>query len=135
MKIVNLKTINAHIDNRGKIQMILESCEIGSISRIECIQNSTRANHWHKNDTHWILVNSGQVEYFERELNSGRKPDKYVLNEGDMIFTEAGWEHTMFFPIDTVFDCYSKLKRTSDNYENETVRFDYSLKDVYEQIS
>jgi dTDP-4-dehydrorhamnose 3,5-epimerase-like enzyme len=135
MKIKNLKEMNSHIDGRGTIQMILESCEIGSISRIDSVAGATRANHWHKHDTHWILVNSGQIEYYERELNADRKPDKYVLNEGDMIFTESGWEHSMYFSKDTSFECYSKLKRTSENYESETVRFEKSLKDVYEQIS
>lgn len=135
MKIVSLGKLNAHKDERGKIQMILESCEIGSISRIDSLKGTTRANHWHKHDTHWILVNTGQIEYYEREVGSTRIPDKYLLNEEDMIFTEAGWEHTMYFPTDTVFDCYSKLKRTSENYENETVRFAYSLKDLYDENS
>ena len=133
MKIKNLNDLNSYSDERGKIQMILESIDIGSVSRIESITDSTRANHWHKNDTHWILVNSGQIEYYEREVGSDRCPDKYVLNVGDMIFTEAGWEHTMYFTCDTVFECYSKLKRTSENYENETVRFAYSLRDIYDQ--
>lgn len=130
--IQNLANLPKHTDNRGVIQMVLESCEIGSISRIVSVKGSYRANHWHKNDSHFIEVLAGQVELYEQPIGSSDRPILKIVNVGDIAFTDKRIMHTMYFPINTVFNCYSKLPRNSENYESETVRFTLDLKTVYE---
>jgi len=120
-------------DKRGRILMLLESCQIGSISKIESIANATRANHYHLHDGHFIEVLSGTVELYERPLGSQEKPILKLVKTREIAFTDKLVEHTMFFPEPTIFNCYSLLRRDSANYESETVRFDYSLKDIYDQ--
>ncbi len=130
-EIVNLYSLPNYIDERGRIQMILESCSIGSISRIISEPNTTRANHKHFLDNHWIEVIEGQIELYERTYDCD-KPTKRVLNVNDMAFTPYEVSHTMFFPVFTIFNCYSKLSRKQRDYEADTIKFDYSLKDVYD---
>lgn len=126
---MNLKDNPNHVDSRGKIQMILESCQIGSISRIESEAGTTRANHTHPKDSHWILINEGQIEIYEEDCR--KNIIKTVLNKGDIHYTPPKTPHTMYFPCFTSFFCYSLLPRSQDNYEQETIRFDYSLRDLY----
>lgn len=127
----NLIDLPKHKDSRGSIQMILPDCNIQSISRIETLGGHTRAQHWHRNDGHYIETLVGEVWLFERPVGSEDCPKLIKVKEGDIAFTGPNIEHEMFFPTFTVFNCYSLLPRTKENYENETVRFDYSLREIY----
>lgn len=129
----NIKNNNNYKDSRGEIQMILENCQVGSISRITTEAGNERANHWHKRDGHFIIINEGQIEIYERPINANTKPLKFVLNKGDIHFTGPQVDHTMYMPCYTIFDCYSLLPRNSASYENETVRFSLSLKKIYDE--
>ena len=137
MKVLNIKDIPSHIDERGEIQMIIENCDIGSISKIHSNPNSIRANHYHPIDEHTILVIEGQVEYYERERIYKENKLKYgnlnriVLNKNDIYHTVRNFEHTMYFPCDTTFLCFSKLPRNQENYEKETIRVPYDLRNLY----
>lgn len=128
---MNLKTNKNHIDERGAISMVLESCDVKSISRITCNSNTTRASHWHRSDGHWILINFGVLEYYERPCGT-EEVKKVVLRQGDIFFTGPNMEHEMYTPIYCEFDCFSLLPRNSENYENETVRFQHSLKKIWD---
>lgn len=118
-------------DQRGSIDMILESQTINSISIISSRSNTTRAKHWHKADSHYCLVTKGEIHYFEQPINNLDKITMEVIKEGELFYTPPNVVHEMYFPIDTTFHCYSTLSRTSSNYENDTTRVDYSLKDLY----
>lgn len=131
---MNIKNNNNYKDSRGSIEMILESCKVGSISRITTEPNNGRASHWHKADGHTIVINEGQIEIYERPVDSQEQPTKTILNKGDIHFTGPQVEHYMWMPCYTVFDCYSLLPRNSENYENETVRFEHNLKAIYENL-
>ena len=117
--------------------MVLESCQVGSISTITTEPGKWRARHWHKNDGHWIEILEGQVVIYEaRHYDSSPKDvTRKVLNKGDIHWTGPEIEHEMTFPCFTVFKCYSTLPRNQDNYEADTVRFDYSLEEIYENQS
>ena len=132
---MNIKDNHNHKDERGVIEMILESCNIGSISRISTEANHGRASHYHKTDGHWIIINEGQIEIFERPADSDLVPNKYILNKGDIHFTGPLIEHYMWMPCYTVFDCYSLKPRSTENYESETVRFEHNLREIYNELS
>lgn len=132
---MNIQTSPSHKDTRGSIQMILESCNVRSISRITTEPNNGRASHWHKKDGHIIIINEGCIEIFERNVGDTGIPTKTVLHKGDIHFTGPMVEHYMWAPVYTVFDCYSLLPRDTENYESDTVRFNYNLKEIYDNRS
>lgn len=106
--------------------------QVGSISRISTNPNNGRASHYHLHDGHTILILEGQIEIYERPVGSSEVPNKVILNKGDLHFTGPMVEHYMWMPCYTVFDCYSLLPRDQKMYENETVRFEYDLKEMHE---
>lgn len=127
----NKNMSNYYKDNRGTIEMILESTSVGSVSLIKSNSGATRANHYHPVDTHYIYITTGDMEIYERPVGSNVKPIKQTLREGDLWFTNNGLEHTMYFLTDCDFWCFSKLPRNQKNYESETVRFNHDLRDTF----
>jgi dTDP-4-dehydrorhamnose 3,5-epimerase-like enzyme len=125
-----LKLGPAYTDERGIIQMILEDEPITSVSIISSKAGSTRASHWHKTDSHYCWVASGKIEYFERAVGSKSTPKFTVVNAGQLFYTPPLVEHEMYFPEDTVFHCYSTLSRKNKDYEKDTTRLGFSLKDL-----
>lgn len=129
---MNIKQNKNYIDERGSIEMILESARIGSISRITTEANHGRASHYHTGiEGHTIIINEGQILIYERPANTVEKPVLYTLNKGDIHWTGPQIEHYMWMPCFTVFDCFSVLPRDSDSYEKSTVRFDHNLREIY----
>ncbi len=111
--------------------MIFESFDIKSISRIDSLPKTFRARHSHP-DIHWIEVLQGQIEYYHCKDVNNPKPEKFIVNIGDIIFSPPNYFHEMNFDFFTSFNCYSELPRDQQNYEKNTVRrLDISLKDIY----
>lgn len=119
-----------YTDERGLIQMILEDKPITSVSMIYSKAGSTRASHWHKQDSHYCWVESGQIEYYERKVGSDSTPKFTIIKTGQLFYTPPLVEHEMYFPEDTVFHCYSTLSRKNKDYEQDTTRLGFSLKDI-----
>lgn len=120
-----------YADARGTIEMIEEEYESRAWAKITSVANCSRALHWHKKDWHLTRVESGQVEYFERPVGSQEVPKKYIINAGEVFYTAPMVEHEMYFPTPTVISCTFGLSRKSNDYENDTTRFNYSLRDIY----
>lgn len=119
-------------DKRGIIQMIVEDAAFRSASIISSKDGSTRATHWHKEDSHYCLVLAGEIHYYERPVGSQEKPTLTVVKEGQVFYTPPMVEHEMFFPCDSAFICLSTLSRANANYEADTTRLDKKLKDIYD---
>lgn len=120
---MNIKDNNCYKDSRGKIQMVLETCQVGSISIIESEPGSRRASHYHQNgEGHWVLVTEGKITMYERPTGTKETPKKIVLNKNDIWFTGSFIDHLMVFDTFTVFHCYSVKSRDSVTYESDTVR-------------
>ena len=143
-------------DARGTITNIANA-PVGSVVLITSKAESTRAKHWHKGDAHVCFVMSGRIEYFERPLthallgspifafrSEGSGPTdlatdkphlilKSVFGPGEAFFTGSYVEHEMYFPEDTVFLTLGRLSRTPEEYEEDLVRVDYSLRDLYQE--
>jgi tellurite resistance-related uncharacterized protein len=131
--ILELKNSPCYIEDRGKIQMILENCDIKSISRIESLPNTFRARHSHE-DVHWIEILEGQLEYYHCEDINNPKPEKFIVNKGQIVWSPPNYFHEMIFNCFTVFNCYSNLPRDQKNYEGNLIRkLDLSLKDIYDK--
>ena len=128
----NIKDLPRHQDDRGIIQMLMESCEVGSVSGISTEANNGRASHYHKNDEHTIFVTTGQEDIYERPAGSDSRPVLTTLRAGDVHRTAKMVEHYMWMPEATTFFCFSKLPRDSDSYEEDTVRFSHDLKIIFQ---
>lgn len=129
---MNIKNNNCYKDKRGKIQMVLENCQVGSISIIDSEPGSYRAGHYHKNgEGHWILVTEGIIIMYERPNMSDEIPKRIELYKGDLWFTGEYIDHLMYFPTRTTFHCYSIKPRDSATYESDTVRIQYDLEKVW----
>ncbi len=111
-------------DERGMIQPLCD-LDMKSASLIVTKPNIWRANHYHKEDWHYLYVVEGSFEYYFRETNSGSKIKKIVVSKGELLFTGPMIDHAMFYTEDTTLVCVSKNPRDQKTYEADTVRIDF----------
>jgi quercetin dioxygenase-like cupin family protein len=110
------------IDNRGEmLHLINNNVTINSAILITCKKGSIRANHYHKKDNHYSYLIKGKMEYFCK-THKERKIRKYIVNEGDIIFTPANEIHAMKFLEESIFIALATENRERKKYENDTVR-------------
>lgn len=121
-----------YTDPRGSILEILSNvghdgpdCKpIESVLLIRSVKGSIRANHVHKEDTHWCLVLEGKMRYVEQTGfavdDAAPAFEEYILEEGDMVFTPAGNPHAMEFLEDTTFIAMATMRRDQESYEADT---------------
>lgn len=124
------KPLKSYSDERGIIEGIVEDVDFKSVLRITSLAGTIRANHFHKEDYHHCLLESGKMEYFERPVGSTDKPTKMLIKAGQVFYTRPMVEHAMKFTKDSVFWCYSKLSRKQKDYESDTVRLKFDLTKV-----
>jgi quercetin dioxygenase-like cupin family protein len=115
-------TLSTFRDDRGEIQIVVEGVSFTSVLRITSKKGAIRANHYHKEDYHYCVLESGRMEYYERPVGSTEKPRRLLIQPGQVFYTRAMVEHAMKFLDDSVFWCFSKLSRQQANYESDTVR-------------
>ncbi len=109
------------VDERGKIiplvDMTMSSCVL-IISK----KGTIRANHYHKTDWHFCYVLKGIIEYYHRPVGSKEKPEKVLINKGQLFFTPPMIEHAMVFKEDTEFLTLGRNSRKQQSYESDLVR-------------
>ena len=113
------------IDERGEITMILDNDKtpIKSVLLITCNKGAVRANHYHKEDSHYAYLLSGRMEYFEEPAHGqSKKRETAVLSAGDMVYTPALAAHAMRFLEDSVFIALATKSRKDGAYEDDTIR-------------
>jgi uncharacterized RmlC-like cupin family protein len=81
-----------------------------------------RANHYHQTDWHFCYVLSGEIEYYHRPHGSAKRPEKVVIEEGQMFFTPPLVDHAMVFPKDTIFLTWGRNSREQEVYEADVRR-------------
>jgi quercetin dioxygenase-like cupin family protein len=107
------------LDERGTISNIADGV-LGDVAVIISKRNSVRANHVHSEDWHLSYLVYGQMNYYWRDsdkLNQSR-----IINSGELVFTPRNIPHRMEFKEDSCFIAISKLSRTTENYELDTLR-------------
>lgn len=109
------------VEDRGKIQMLVDF-NIGSSLVITSIKDSTRGNHYHKEDDHYAYLAEGKIEYYYRPAGSSEPPEKLIIQPGQMFYTPSMVEHTMKFLEDSTFYVFAKRHRDQDDYESDIVR-------------
>ena len=116
------------VDDRGEIIKLLDDgkTSIKSILLINSKKGSIRANHYHKEDAHYVYMYSGKMEYVESPLVNDQpdlsREEKAELVKGDMIYSPPMIAHAMRFLEDTVWVVMALKSRSQENYEADTVR-------------
>ena len=83
-------------DNRGFIQPLCD-LNMKSASLIYTKPDQWRANHYHKEDWHFIYVIKGEFEYYFKKTNSEEKIQKKMKDVGltivplRLFLSEKGW--------------------------------------------
>lgn len=111
-----------YVDDRGSIQPLvnLPGC---SVLIITSKADSRRANHWHKESSHYCFVLKGGIEYYERPVGSTNAPTVQVFGPGQVFFTPSNVEHAMKFTANTEFLTISTDNaRSQEEYEADLVR-------------
>lgn len=116
-----------HRDPRGSIQNLLEldalDMPVRGVALITSRARTTRSNHYHRTDSHWLYVLSGSVHYWERALGEPQYPrDPIVYQAGDMFFTGPLIHHRTYFPVETVLLSLSLRPRDTMSHEQDVVR-------------
>jgi len=111
-------------DARGIIQPLCD-LNMKSASLIVSKANIWRANHYHKNDWHFIYVLKGSFEYYFKKTNSDEKIKKKIIKKGELLFTGPVVDHAMFYTEETEIIVLSKNPRDQKTYEEDTVRIDF----------
>ncbi len=112
------------VDERGGITKILDDgkTNIKSVLWITSKAGTIRSNHYHKKDTHYLYVVSGEMAYYEKPVGGKGKPKKVTVKAGDMVFSPSMAIHATKFLQDTVLLALSTKSRNQKAYEKDTVR-------------
>jgi len=113
-------------DKRGKFISLVNG-KFHNVSIITSNKNTIRSNHYHLKDSHYIYVILGEMIYYYKKLNKGKKIYKKKIKEGQFIFTPSLEIHTTVFSKKTQIIVISKYKRSKKFYEKDTVRYNLDV--------
>ncbi|MBI2126639.1 MAG: hypothetical protein HYU02_04920 [Thaumarchaeota archaeon] len=116
IKVVNVKP--SFKDDRGVIINILEE-PINSAVLITCEKGAIRANHYHKEDSHWSYMIIGKMEYYEKKQG---KLEKAIVKAGQMVYSAPGVPHAMKFLEPSIFLALTTRKRLGGKYDEDTIK-------------
>lgn len=117
---IQVVTVNPNfIDERGEITNILEE-PINSVVLITCKKGAIRANHYHKEDSHWSYILSGKMEYYEQRADG--KIEMAVVSSGQMVYSAPGVPHGMKFLEPSIFLALTTRKRLQGKYDEDTIK-------------
>ena len=117
IKVVTVKP--SFVDNRGVITNILEE-PINSVVHITGKKGAIRANHYHKEDSHWSYMVRGKMEYYERR--PGGQLEMAIIEAGQMVYSAPGVPHAMKFLEPSVFLALTTRRRSKGRYDEDTIR-------------
>jgi quercetin dioxygenase-like cupin family protein len=112
-------------DARGDIMPILDdgTTNIRSVLIINSKKGSIRANHYHKEDSHYCYMVSGKMEYFEKPIDApDSEIETAIVEAGDMVYSPPMVVHAMRFLEDTTWIVLATKSRKDGAYEDDTVR-------------
>jgi quercetin dioxygenase-like cupin family protein len=113
----------AFVNAAGSISNIAIG-EFSTVSIIRSKAGSYRSRHYHSQDSHTLYVLSGEMYYFERELDGEYNSQPIVVREGESIYTGPLLAHQTYFPVATVLLSMSRLPRDHDSHESDVNRLE-----------
>ncbi len=115
-------------DDRGHITRLMDQDKfpIRAILYITSKKGTTRGNHYHKKDAHFVYCLSGKFKYSEKNMrNRNSKKSSVILKPGDIVLSRPEIAHSMDFLEDTIFLAFTTEKREQKKYEKDTVRLNF----------
>lgn len=125
---INKKHIDPEfVDERGFISRIIDQDKysVHSVLFIERKKGSRGADHYHKEDSHFVYIISGKVRRSEKDMKTMSGIVSTVLIPGDIVFTPSMIAHSDEFLEDTTMLAVTTSKRNQKDYEKDTVRVDF----------
>lgn len=123
---MNAKKIVPHIvDDRGVISDILYNESINHVTVITSKKGASRGNHYHKQTTQWVYLQSGRLEVGCRRDHE--ETTIVVLEPGDLVCTAPLEQHVMLALEDSVFFVFTSGPRGGKDYENDTYRLEEQI--------
>tara|TARA_B110000259_G_C13696849_1_gene274683 strand:+ start:76 stop:477 length:402 start_codon:yes stop_codon:yes gene_type:complete len=112
-------------DDRGIITDIFYKENIEHVAQIDSEPNVIRGNHYHKETTQHMLMISGSMEYWYKNVGSDEEPKVVYLKKGDLVSTPPLEIHTLKIGDDgNSFIVFSSGLRGGKDYEADTFRVD-----------
>jgi quercetin dioxygenase-like cupin family protein len=109
-------------DARGAIQNLLLTT-VRNVALVTSKQGTTRSNHYHKEDWHYLYVISGSFNYYERGLDeTGENIEPLLIKAGELVFTPPLKVHRTDFLEDTVMISMGKNPQEHTRHEEDVVR-------------
>jgi len=111
-------------DARGVIQNLLLST-VRNVALVTSKKGTTRSNHYHKEDWHYLYVVSGSFNYYERPVDGPGSPEPLLVSAGELVFTAPMKVHRTDFLEDTVMVSMGKNPQEPNRHEEDVVRIDF----------
>ena len=115
-------------DERGFISRLVDDDTIHfrAVLLITSKANSSRGNHYHKKDAHYVYCLIGKFKYSEKDMNKpSSKKESVILKPGDLVLSKPMVAHSMEFLEDSVFLAITTEPREHEKYEEDTVRLKF----------
>lgn len=125
MSIKLIKAKPEFVDERGYITRLIDQDDypIRAILYISSKAGTTRGNHYHKKDAHYVYCLSGKFRYSAKDMNKkNSKVESVIMKPGDLVLSSPTVAHSMDFLEDTVFLAFTTERRDHKKYEEDTVR-------------
>jgi len=130
MKVINIfnsesEKLEIHKDSRGVIADVFYNTNIQHVAMIKSEPNVIRGNHYHKETTQHMLMTSGSLEYWYKDVDSKDPAKMYLCKAGDLITTNPYEIHALKITDEgNEFIVFSQGKRGGMDYESDTYRVD-----------
>jgi hypothetical protein len=112
-------------DHRGEILDFEDGTQF-----ITSLEDSVRANHWHKTSGHTCILTRGRIMYYERPVGSIESPEVTLYEAPASFYTGPNLEHSMVFLEDSEMVCIRKGGSFNhDEYESDLVRLTFNLEE------
>lgn len=112
-------------DDRGTIKDVLIRQPIDAITIIRSKKGVVRGNHFHKDTTQWVYVQSGQLRSLTQKDNE--PVVEQIVNPGDLLVAEPWEKHVLVAIEDSEFFVFTRGPRGGDSYEDDTFRLETPL--------
>ncbi len=119
-----------HSNEDGEVKIIIDNLCFSSVLKITSKENTSKGNCYHINDRQFCYVICGQVKLLKRPVGSKEKPQEYIINSGESFIINSLEEYVILFLKKTIMDCYCRLPRDEESYEEDTVKLNFNLLEI-----
>ncbi len=109
-------------DDRGVIEQLVKG-DFQSVLRTTQVKGSTRANHYHKHDSHIGYLVSGKLQYMTRPAEDEHASlTEYIIEPGQLFYTPPMVVHATVALEDSDVLYFTPRSGQQAEYENDVIR-------------